>query len=145
MLIENSFSSAVRLVNRVVANPFFRLACLAAASIVIVELFWLGAKPIAVGLIPPPWDKLAHVTTFLTISLLLWLGAGLSRRFGIMSAVLVLACADELHQTWLPGRSADWQDLAADIFALILFLAIATAYSKFTSATTTVPSSIRSD
>lgn len=130
---------------RLTENPLFRLACLAAALFSIVELFWLGAKPIAVNLISPPWDKLAHIATYLTISLLLWFSAGLTRRFGVVLAVVCIALADESRQAWLPGRHADWQDLAANIAALVIFWIIAACYTKHVSAMTTAPSSIRSD
>ncbi len=130
---------------RLTTSPLFRIASLVAALTVIVELFWLGAQPIAVNLIAPPWDKVAHVATYFTISLLLWFAAGLYRQFSIVAIVILVACADEFRQGSLPGRHTDWQDLLANVAALIIFWFIATAYSKFVSAMTTAPSSAQSD
>lgn len=135
----------MHLVFRLIANPFFRLACLAAALISIVEIFWLGAKPVAVNLIPPPWDKAAHLATYLTICFLLWFAANLSRQFYVVLAAFCVASADESRQAWLPGRHADWQDLAANVAALLIFLIVASTYSRFVNATTSAPSSVRSD
>lgn len=48
----------------------------AAALVMIGSLLKLGETSLAVGLIPSPWDKLAHAGTFGAIALLLWLGCG---------------------------------------------------------------------
>jgi hypothetical protein len=47
----------------------------------------LGRMPFASGLIPEPWDKLAHVTVF---ALLTWL---LYRAFGARGALLAAGLA----------------------------------------------------
>ena len=126
-------------------NPFFRSACFAAAIFAIIQLFWLGSKPVGVNLFNPPWDKLAHVATYLTICLLLWCGTGLRRRIVVVFVIACVASADEVHQLWLPGRSADWNDLAADAAALAIFWLITTIYLRYVSAMTIVPLSIQSD
>jgi len=85
------------------------------ASVVLVGgLFALGRMPFASGLIPEPWDKLAHVTVF---ALLTWL---LYRAFGARAALLAAAVAisvggaDEIHQFFLVGRTSDFADFFAD-------------------------------
>lgn len=80
-------------------------------------LFTLGAQPIAVGLFNPPWDKLAHVVIFALLGCAAGLASGLHGWFRVACCVggaLTLGVADELHQAYLPGRSASWADLAAD-------------------------------
>ena len=111
----------------------------------IFNLFWLGSKPVAVNLFSPPWDKVAHVVTYLVICLLLWSAAGLRRRFNVLIVVACVAVADEFRQMWLPGRHAGWTDLAANAAALVIFCLIATFYQRYANATPIVPSSIQSD
>ena len=76
-----------------------------------------GAQPVAVGLFPAPWDKLAHLLTFAVIGI----GAGLAGgmrgwRMALccLAGTLLVGGMDEIHQIFLPGRSASWADLAAD-------------------------------
>ena len=92
------------------------LAVLLAIAIVLALLIG-GAQPVAVGLVPSPWDKLAHAAVFGVLAGTIGLASG--RRGG---RVLVLAFAgallvgvlDEWHQVFLPGRSAGLDDLLAD-------------------------------
>jgi VanZ family protein len=94
-----------------------RLLALVAAVAVPAGLFYGGAQPYAVGLIPPPWDKFAHAGVFGLLAGAISYASGLSGArmwwLGFALAVLVGA-ADEWHQATLPGRAAGWDDLAAD-------------------------------
>jgi len=81
--------------------------------LMLVGLFVGGALPIAVGLIPAPWDKMAHAAFFFVFSLLLARWVSLPVALVIMLALLVGA-ADEIHQLFLPGRQAGWDDWLAD-------------------------------
>lgn len=85
---------------------------------------WVGgAQPVAVGLIPPPWDKLAHAVVFAVLAAAIGYASGLRgwrvALLGFAGALLVGA-VDELHQMTLPGRSAGWDDLAADALGAAL-------------------------
>jgi VanZ family protein len=82
-----------------------------------VGLFIGGAQPVAVGLVPPPWDKLVHALVFAVLAAAVGLASGLRGR--VMLAVafcgaVAVGALDEWHQMYLPGRSAGWDDLAAD-------------------------------
>ena len=114
---------------RIAETRAVRLACLGLALVMTVNLFHLGAGPGAVNLLTPPWDKVAHFTTFAGLTLLLAIGAGLRRPWLVLAAVLLIGLGDELHQSTLPGREAgvdDWiTDAAGALFALTL-IAIAT-------------------
>jgi VanZ family protein len=93
-----------------------RLALLAALCLV-AGLFIGGAQPAAVGLVPVPWDKVAHATVFSAIAFLLAFSR--VRKHGswlVISVLLATAVggADEIHQHFLPGRGADMADFAAD-------------------------------
>lgn len=76
-----------------------------------------GAQPVAVGLFPAPWDKLAHLLTFAVVGMAAGLACGMRGwRMALccLSGALLVGGMDELHQMFLPGRSASWADLAAD-------------------------------
>jgi len=92
----------------------WRAAGLAAAVVLAVSLFVIGAQPIAVGLIPPPWDKLAHAALFAALGALLMIAS--AGRWGALAvaALIAVALADELMQGDLPGRVVSVADLAAD-------------------------------
>jgi hypothetical protein len=101
-----------------------RTSCALLAAFIVVQIFYLGAKPFAVGLFPQPWDKLAHVIVFGIIALLLAVGTG--RRmpaWGIVLMVAAIGALDELHQGALPGRTADFSDFFADVIAAVGALA----------------------
>ena len=51
-----------------------RRLCLASAAALIFQLFYVGAQPAAAGLIPMPWDKLAHLAVYAAITALMWIG-----------------------------------------------------------------------
>ena len=94
-----------------------RVAAAIAFLIAGTGLFILGAQPIAVGLFSPPWDKLAHVGTFALIGCAAGVASGSQgwlRAACCVAGALALGVTDELHQVYLPGRSASWADLLAD-------------------------------
>src|SRR6476620_8907363 len=85
------------------------------ASIILVGgLFLLGRMPFASGLIPEPWDKLAHVTVFALLTWLLYRAFG--ARAALLAAVVAISIggADEIHQLFLVGRTSDLVDFFAD-------------------------------
>ena len=91
-----------------------RLIALGLLVLMLVALFFGGAQPQAVNLVPAPWDKLAHITFFFMLTVLLIRYLSLSVVFGIC-LVLVVGVTDEVHQIFLPGRMAGWDDWLADL------------------------------
>jgi VanZ family protein len=84
------------------------LACLA----FVAGLFIGGAQPVAVGLFAEPWDKVAHAVAFGALAVLLEFA--LRPRLWLFFALpLAVSAADEIHQMFLPGRSADGDDWLA--------------------------------
>lgn len=85
---------------------------------ILAGLFAGGAHPVAVNLIPSPWDKLVHAVIFALLTWAIGTASGLSgwRRLGIafLGAALI-GLLDEWHQIYLPGRKAGWDDFAADV------------------------------
>jgi VanZ family protein len=113
------------------AVPFaWRAASLALAALIVVNLFYLGAKPFAAGLVPAPWDKLAHIAVYGGITALLWIGTGGRMTFTVIAAVVAIGGLDELHQAAVPGRSADGADFAADVLAGVLTGGLMLLYAR---------------
>lgn len=99
---------------------FQRTVRITAALMVVASaavLYVGGAQPVAVGLFPAPWDKLAHLLTFAVIGGAAGLAGGMRGwRMALccLAGALLVGGMDEIHQMFLPGRSASWSDLAAD-------------------------------
>lgn len=94
-----------------------QLVALAVVVGVPLGLWVGGAQPIAVGLVPTPWDKVVHATVFALLAGAIGYVSGLSgwRVLALaFTGELMMGAADEWHQIDLPGRSAGWDDLAAD-------------------------------
>lgn len=76
-----------------------------------------GAQPFAVGLVPAPWDKLAHMAVYAVLACCIGFA---SRRRGPSAMLIGFAGAmlvgmlDEFSQMHLPGRTAEVDDLVAD-------------------------------
>jgi VanZ family protein len=92
---------------------------LALAIVGTASVFVLGAQPFAVGLVPPPWDKLAHALLF--GALFVVFDRTLHLPLAVALALpLLISAADEMHQLFLPGRSASWTDWLAGLCGVIL-------------------------
>lgn len=95
-----------------------RAASWAVGLSIVFGLFDLGAQPFAVGLIPAPWDKLAHGGVFAVLAAAIGLASGLRGwRMVLMSiaGAALLGALDEWHQVYLPGRHAGLDDPLADM------------------------------
>ena len=99
--------------------------------VLVGNLFYLGAKPVAVGLFPAPWDKLAHAVTFGTLAVLWSLVFRAQRPWLALVLVAAVGAADEIHQIWLPGRSADITDFLTDVAAAGLVVAASRIHANF--------------
>lgn len=82
-----------------------------------------GAQPVAVGLIPAPYDKLVHALVFAVLAAAIGFASGWRGwRMVLLAfcAALAVGVLDEWRQMVLPGRSAGWDDLAADALGAAL-------------------------
>jgi VanZ family protein len=101
-----------------VLSRHLRIAAALLALGIIISLFLGGAQPIAVNLVPKPWDKLLHGAVF---ALLAWALGFASGSHGWRSLAvaffgsLLIGLLDEWHQLYLPGRQAGWPDFIADM------------------------------
>ncbi|MGE5467693.1 MAG: VanZ family protein [Ignavibacteria bacterium] len=100
--------------------PLVRRLALACAAAMVFLLFWLGAKPIAVNLVPEPWDKLAHFVAYGTIAALLAVGFTQRQPLRLILLVSLVGALDEWHQVYLPGRSASVGDFLTDVAAAVV-------------------------
>jgi VanZ family protein len=83
----------------------------------IFNLFFWGAQPVSVNLVPAPWDKFLHGITFIVLACSIGLASGLQGFRMMIAAVsvsLLIGVLDEWHQIYLPGRHPGWDDLMAD-------------------------------
>jgi len=89
----------------------------------LMAIFIGGAQPFAVGLLPPPWDKIAHTAVYLVLGILLRCSLRLSLA---ISLVLTLAVGglDEWHQAFIPGRLSSIGDWLADSVGAMLGVVI---------------------
>ena len=97
-----------------------RWFCLCVAILMVFSLFYLGAKPVAVGLFPEPLDKLAHFAVFFAIATLLWIALDGHLLLLVIVLTAGIGALDEWHQASLPGRSADYTDFLTDLAAAVL-------------------------
>jgi VanZ family protein len=97
-----------------------QLFCWLVVCALVFNLFYLGSKPVAVGLFAAPWDKLAHFTVFSVITALLWMGTRKRHPISVILAVALIGGLDEVHQSTLPGREADIWDFLTDAAAAAL-------------------------
>lgn len=73
------------------------------------------------------WDKLNHISAFVALAFSAWLGfdtAPLRQRWS-MPLLLAYGGAIELLQLYVPGRSCEWGDLAADALGIVLGVGLA--------------------
>jgi hypothetical protein len=92
---------------------------LAAGLLGVSALFVLGAQPFAVGIVPSPYDKLAHALAFGSLFLVLDSALVLPLWLALTIPLLVSA-ADEFHQIFLPGRQAGLDDWLAGLCGVVL-------------------------
>lgn len=89
-------------------------------ALVLVNLFYHGAQPYAVGLFMPPWDKVAHMTLFLGVSSLLWVSTGARSALAVVALAALVGASDEFWQSFHPGRTVDIMDWATDVVSSVL-------------------------
>lgn len=116
----------------------FRFICLITLLILVISLFWLGTKSEWVSLFPvdPPIDKLAHLLVFSFISVLLWFSSLNPRPFIVFVMTAMVGVADELHQYYIPERTASFADFSADFIGIIITIVIL-SYTQRKPATAT--------
>lgn len=83
------------------------------------SLFSLGATPVAVNLVNPPWDKLLHFATFAALATCIMVGNAGRKPWLALGMSLLFACLDEGVQFLEPGRHPGFDDLLADSAGIV--------------------------
>ena len=99
--------------------PIDRFICLAAGGGVMAALLFVTSHPI-----PQGWDKVAHFTVFSAITALLWRGTCGRAPIAVLLSVIAFAAFDEVHQLFMPSRSAELLDFLTDAAAASAVCAI---------------------
>src|SRR5215813_2243691 len=92
--------------------PIDRFICLAAGGGIMAALLFVTSHPI-----PNGWDKAAHFTVFAMITALLWRGTNGRAPIAVLLSVIAFGAFDEVHQLFLPTRSAELLDFLTDAVA----------------------------
>lgn len=97
----------------------FALLCL---ILFVAAIFIGGEQPGAGSLFPSPWDKAVHITAYGIIAIL----AGMAYPNRPLALILLLTVciggSDEIHQIFIPGRHAGFDDLTADLIGGLIVL-----------------------
>ena len=99
--------------------PIDRFICLVAGSGIMAALLFVTSHPIPTG-----WDKVAHFTVFATITALLWRGTNGRAPVAVLLAVIFFGAFDEVHQIFLPTRTAELMDFVTDAAAAAAVCAV---------------------
>jgi|LauGreSBDMM110SN_4_FD.fasta_scaffold35209_1 VanZ family protein len=88
--------------------------------LMLIAIFLGGRQPGAGSIFNAPWDKVMHLGTYFIMAMLI----GLAFRKMPLPIVLLLTVSvgagDEVAQKYIPGRSADIGDYAADALGCLL-------------------------
>ena len=102
----------------------------AAVLVWMAVIFMLSAQPSLPLPLPfPGFDKLAHAVTYAILALLAY--RGVAGRVGQAFAITALyGVSDEIHQIFVPGRSADVNDWLADIAGAAIALVLVVIFTR---------------
>lgn len=86
----------------------------------------------------PFLDKIVHFCIFAALGWFLARGmylartGALSRHYGLWAMLIgtVFGASDEWHQSFVPGRHADWADLLADVLGIISAVILYNVFQK---------------
>jgi VanZ family protein len=97
--------------------------------LVMASIFYVSHQP-DLPHAPDPWldvllKKLGHATEFAVLFLLLWRAWRRERPAGqalswAMATTAAYAISDEWHQSFVPGRKANWYDVLIDVSGALL-------------------------
>ena len=92
---------------------WLRALCFAAFVAALVQIFFLPRPAAAV--VDLLWDKFLHASAFGGVAFLLWMTIGFQAPGLNWAAIAAIGALDEFHQIFVPTRTADVFDVAADM------------------------------
>ncbi len=123
-----------------------KIALWAAVAVYLAAIFYLSAQPDPLpALTSRVSDKLLHLVEYGGLALLLGralLAVGMTTRRALVTTVLVASlygASDELHQAFVPSRSCDVRDWAADTAGAILGAALAVSFLRQRGTRASIP------
>ena len=122
------------MLKRTLSLEALRQFSLAFLLILIAMIFIGGEQPGAGSLFPPPWDKVVHVMVYGSIGVLVGLAFPRLSLTAVLLVVLAIGSCDDLHQAFLPGRQAGFDDLLADVVGAAIFLPALVMFRRILSA-----------
>jgi VanZ family protein len=88
--------------------------------LMLVGIFIGGRQPGAGTLFNAPWDKVVHLGTYAVMAMLIGLAIPKMRLPIVLLLTVSIGACDEIAQLYIPGRSADIGDYAADSLGCLL-------------------------
>jgi VanZ family protein len=107
-----------------VAAPAVTTAWRVVLAALVLAICWLAFTPWPPAEVDTGWDKANHALAFAAFAVCArhaWPAAGL---LPLMAAGLAFGGLIEIVQTMVPGRVAEWSDLAGDAAGLVIGLAL---------------------
>ena len=108
---------------------WLRILCGIAAIAMIAQLLFLAEPPFAERLVEATWDKGVHIAAFGALAFLMWVAGDGRWPMLVFALAVVVGAADEAHQIYTPGRTADINDFLADGFGAAAAMILAQAIS----------------
>ncbi len=90
--------------------------CWVCSAVLVLQIFSLGSLPFELR---EPFDKVFHVLAYGSLAMMLWIATAGRWPVLLVGGVMALGLADELRQSFIPARSADFMDFLADAFAAV--------------------------
>jgi len=88
--------------------------CWICSGILLLQIFSLSSLPFELR---EPMDKVFHALAYGSLAMMLWIATDGRRPVLLVVGVMALGLADELRQSFIPTRSADFMDFVADALA----------------------------
>jgi VanZ family protein len=103
---------------------WLRAVCFAGFVAFLVQIFLLDQPPLLLKLGNVLWDKLLHCVSYAALAALLWVAAGFRAPFAAWIVVTAIGMLDEVHQIYIPTRTADALDVVADALGAALITGV---------------------
>lgn len=90
----------------------------------VLAICWLAFTPLPPAEVDTGWDKANHALAFAVLAVCARQAFPAARLAPLMAAGLAFGGFIELVQTAVPGRFAEWSDVAGDAAGLVIGLAL---------------------
>ena len=102
---------------------WLRLLAILFLALMLLGIFIGGRQPGAGSLFPEPWDKLIHLACYGTLTIITAIAFPKLPLPILLVIIVSIAASDEITQIYIPGRSADIEDYAANFLGSFITLA----------------------